>query len=366
MPDEYIVRKGDLLIGMDGNFRCCEWSGPDAGLNQRVCKIAPNPAVILPRFLLYGLNGYLDAIRSATSSVTVGHLSSRDIQRIPFPAPPLGEQARIVARLDRILGLLAPSQGRLSQARALLKRFRQAALVSACSGRLTSDWRAERGLDPEEPNWKTLKAADACSLVQSGSTPSADRFKKVGPIPFLKVYNIVNQKIDFESRSQFVETSTHNSQLRKSIVKPGDVLMNIVGPPLGKVALVPETFKEWNINQAIVLFRPKSDVLPAFLYYLLCSGIPYREILQETRGSAGQSNISLTQCREMMLAVPSVPEQREIVRRTAKMVAMADSLLSRIERTQVEVDGIRPALLAKALRGELCAQVCAHSPSASV
>ena len=34
----YIVRKGDVLIGMDGDFNVGEWKSEDALLNQRVCR----------------------------------------------------------------------------------------------------------------------------------------------------------------------------------------------------------------------------------------------------------------------------------------------------------------------------------------
>ena len=36
---DYIVQKGDFLIGMDGEFRCYEWAGGNALLNQRVCRL---------------------------------------------------------------------------------------------------------------------------------------------------------------------------------------------------------------------------------------------------------------------------------------------------------------------------------------
>jgi type I restriction enzyme S subunit len=98
-PEEYVIENGDLLIGMDGIFRCYEWTGGRAVLNQRVCKIVANEEYLLNKFLLFGLNGYLKAIEDATSSVTVGHLSSRDILKIPFPLPPLNEQRRIVPKL---------------------------------------------------------------------------------------------------------------------------------------------------------------------------------------------------------------------------------------------------------------------------
>src|SRR5439155_25104358 len=40
--ERYIVRSGSILVGMDGDFRCVEWRGPDALLNQRVCRLQIN------------------------------------------------------------------------------------------------------------------------------------------------------------------------------------------------------------------------------------------------------------------------------------------------------------------------------------
>src|SRR2546425_2055158 len=40
-PREYVVKNGDLLVGMDGNFGCYEWNGGEALLNQRMCKLIP-------------------------------------------------------------------------------------------------------------------------------------------------------------------------------------------------------------------------------------------------------------------------------------------------------------------------------------
>ncbi|HEV7743793.1 MAG TPA: restriction endonuclease subunit S [Pyrinomonadaceae bacterium] len=200
-----------------------------------------------------------------------------------------------------------------------------------------------------------MPAQDACEVVQSGSTPAKDRFRSDVGIPYLKIYNIVNQRIDFLHKKQYIDLETQKN-LKRSIVKPGDVLMNIVGPPLGKVALVPSTHPEWNINQALVLFRPKAFLSSQFLYYLLCSGLPYSEILNETRGSAGQSNISLSQCREMLLSLPEFEEQQEIVRRVQALFKTADALEARYIKAKAHVDKLTQSILAKAFRGELVAQ----------
>ena len=75
----FIVKAGDLLIGMDGEFGCYEWKGEPALLNQRVCRLQGFNGNLIPRFLLYGVNDYLNAIEDVTGFTTVKHLSSKQI-----------------------------------------------------------------------------------------------------------------------------------------------------------------------------------------------------------------------------------------------------------------------------------------------
>jgi restriction endonuclease S subunit len=94
--DRYLVRKGDILIGMDGEFRCYEWSGPVALLNQRVCRIQDfKLELVEPQFIFFTLNQYLEKIEQDTGYTTVKHISSGQILEISFPLPPLAEQKRI-------------------------------------------------------------------------------------------------------------------------------------------------------------------------------------------------------------------------------------------------------------------------------
>ena len=98
--DKYIVQSGDLLIGMDGEFRCYEWQGDAALLNQRVCRLQSFHADLNQRFLLYAINSELKKIEDVTGFTTVKHLSSNTIKQIELSIPPLAEQQRIVAKLD--------------------------------------------------------------------------------------------------------------------------------------------------------------------------------------------------------------------------------------------------------------------------
>jgi type I restriction enzyme S subunit len=99
--DRYIITKGDMLIGMDGEFNIAEWQGENALLNQRVCKITvSNPRLLNEKYLLYFLSIQLKLIEDKASFVTVKHLSVKDITNIQIPLPPLPIQKRIAEILD--------------------------------------------------------------------------------------------------------------------------------------------------------------------------------------------------------------------------------------------------------------------------
>ncbi len=99
----YIVRNGDYLVGMDGEFNLRRWRGGDALLNQRVLRIRNWRAQIDPEFIRLPLQFILNYLHIRTSQTTVKHLSAKQVNGIEVPLPPLAEQQRIVARVDDLL-----------------------------------------------------------------------------------------------------------------------------------------------------------------------------------------------------------------------------------------------------------------------
>ena len=187
--------------------------------------------------------------------------------------------------------------------------------------------------------------------VEAGKTPSKDAFADEG-IPYFKMYNLRNQAIDFDFQPQFIKPEVHYGQLGKSRIHPGDLIMNIVGPPLGKLAIVPDSFPEANTNQAAVVIHSLSSEVPiTWLFYYLSEMSEINSV--STRGSAGQVNISVNQSREMFVAIPPLAEQRRIVDALDKYLALVDG----IERDRADLDGLLAQLKSKvldlAVRGEV-------------
>jgi len=97
----YIIKNGDILIGMDGEFNTEKWRGGRALLNQRVCKIEADESKLNQDYLYYFLPKSLKKIENQTPSVTVKHLSVAKIKDIEIPLPRIFEQKRIAAILDK-------------------------------------------------------------------------------------------------------------------------------------------------------------------------------------------------------------------------------------------------------------------------
>lgn len=97
----YIIKNGDILIGMDGEFNIVRWIGKDALLNQRVCKLDITSEKLLPNFAYRTLVIILKRIEDKTPYVTVKHLSAKQLNSIQIPLPPLPTQRRIVSILEK-------------------------------------------------------------------------------------------------------------------------------------------------------------------------------------------------------------------------------------------------------------------------
>ena len=206
---------------------------------------------------------------------------------------------------------------------------------------------------------------DDIAYVASGSTPDKSAFVPDG-IPYIKMYNLKNQKIDFESHPQYIKEEVHNGKLQRSRTEVGDLIMNIVGPPLGKLAIIPPSLPQSNFNQAAVLIRPylHKGVLVKYLFYYLSEMSEINSI--STKGSAGQVNISLTQSQNMRIALPPIQEQQRIVSELDKYFAIVDDL----EWNKGELVDIikltKTKILDLAIRGKLVPQDPTDEPASEL
>lgn len=321
----------------------------ETATNQSVTGILPNENYD-SKLLFYQLMSLRSEILSKALGTAQPHINKGIVDNTLIKFPPLNEQKQISKKLDEIFGHLDLLNNRLDRIPELIRAFKEKVLTYAVTGKLTEEWRKHNKISKQ---WKTERADVCCEKVQNGGTPKKGVGFSSSGYPFLKVYNIVNQKIDFDYRPQFIDMNSHKHALRKSICLPGDVLMNIVGPPLCKVAIVSNEYPEWNINQAITLFRPKEYLSNKFLYYFFCEGSSVKAVMPETRGVVGQINISLSQCRDFSIPIPSIEEQNEIVKVVEKLFLLSEQVESYYKNLKKLIVGLPEATLEKAFSGNL-------------
>lgn len=163
-------------------------------------------------------------------------------------------------------------------------------------------------------SWQVASANDLCLKVTKGTTPPKSEISDSGEIPFIRVNNLsFNGKLNGDSDFIYVSEDAHNNFLARSIAYPGDILMNIVGPPLGKTALLGDMAKEYNLNQAVLIYRPNlQKISPNFLIDYLNSYISQQWLQSRSKKTSGQQNLTIELCKEMPVPVPPLPEQKKI------------------------------------------------------
>ena len=271
-----------------------------------------------------------------------------------------------------IRGKLVPQDPNDEPASVLLERIRAEKERLVKEGKIkkskaskTSDTPHYEQVPFEVPSsWVWCKLEDI-AYVASGSTPSKDSFVAHG-VPYIKMYNLRNQKIDFDYQPQYIKEEVHNGKLQRSRTEIGDLIMNIVGPPLGKLAIIPNSLPQANFNQAAVLIRPLQykEVLVKYLFYYLSEMTEINSI--STKGSAGQVNISLTQSQNMRIPSPPLAEQKRIVAEIERWFVLVDQIEQGKVDLQTTIKQAKSKILDLAIHGKLVPQDPSDEPASEL
>ena len=279
-PKKIEINDGDVLISWSASLGVYVWNGGKALLNQHIFKVKFDKVDIDKSYFVYAVRYKLNDMGKKTHGATMKHIVKRDFDATEIPYPPLKKQIEIAINLDKVLMVIKERKRELKLLDELIKaRFVE---LFECG------------------DHEIVKAADVCDFITKGTTPPTGEITEEyenGKIPFLKVYNLsFTGEMLFDENPQYILAETHNGKLARSKVYPNDVLMNIVGPPLGKFTLVTDEFEEWNINQAIAIFRAKERILPRFLLHALMQPKVLEPFIGQAVGIR-QQNLSLEQCR---------------------------------------------------------------------
>ena len=256
----------------------------------RLITMTPKSEVIDLDYLFYATQNY----KFEGSGTSIPQLTVPILKKYKFPLPEMSHQKAIAVKFEKLDQLISLRKQQLKKLDELVKaRF------------------VEMFGDDIYPK---VKVSSVCDFITKGTTPPNNLISEKyssDKVPYLKVYNLsFTGKLLFDTAPQYIPENIHNGVLARSKVYPNDVLMNIVGPPLGKFALVTDEFSEWNINQAIAIFRAKEKVNPKYLLFALMQPEVLKPFLRQAVGIR-QLNLSLAQCRDLEIPLPPLSLQSE-------------------------------------------------------
>lgn len=269
-----------------------------------------------------------------------------------------------------IHGKLVPQDPNDEPASVLLERIKAEKERLIKEGKIKRTKRSKAACDKPHYPYELPKGWEWCKLgdiayVASGSTPEKSSFVSEG-IPYIKMYNLRNQKIDFDYKPQYIKEEVHNGKLQRSRTEIGDLIMNIVGPPLGKLALIPKSLPQANFNQAAVLIRPylHKDIINIYLKAYLEEMSEINSI--STKGSAGQINISLTQSQNMRIPLPPLQEQIRIINELRVWLTSVQQIEDGRETLNLVMRQTKSKILDLAIHGKLVPQDPTDEPASEL
>lgn len=310
---------------------------------------------IFPDYAYYFLRNIRHVAEEMGTGTTFKEISGSSAKTLPFVLAPVAEQKIIAEKLDTLLAQVDSTKARLEQIPKILKRFRQAVLSMAISGKLTEEWRGNKSILFSE--WINSSIGELAQ-VATGKTPKRTEitYWENGSIPWLTSSSTGRAYVD--SAEQFI-TLAALKECTLKIFPSGTLLLAMYGE--GKTrGQVTELNISATCNQAcaaIICNKEKIDL--QFLKMRLM------ENYEETRKAAAggnQPNLNLNKVREIPVLVPPLTEQHEIVRRVEQLFAYADTIEKQVNNALARVNNLTQSILAKAFRGELTAQWRAEHP----
>jgi len=258
---------------------------------------------LLNAFLLYQLNRV--DYHPFVSGSTRLKLPQGPMRQIPLLVPPLDEQQRIVAEIEKQLTRLEAGVASLKRVQTALKRYRASVLKAACEGRLVPTEaelarRESRSYEPAttllartlqerrarfsrsgkyaEPSEPTVEASDPlpegwiwatfeqiAERVTVGFVGSMKHEYVDSGVPFLRSQNVRENRFDWEGL--LYVSSTFHETLSKSALRPGDLAVVRSGS-VGVTCVIPETLPDANCSDLVLIQRPLGFVPQYGAYYM--------------------------------------------------------------------------------------------------
>ncbi len=280
---------------------------------------------IYNRYLYHFLKNKTAYLNSLGRGATFKEISKSIVENIEIPLPSLEEQREIAAVLDKVSELIAKRRQQLDK----LDLLEKARFVEIFCNPI------------ENANWEFVNMADISTDMRTGPFGSALRhneFVETG-IFVLGIDNAVENRFTY-NRMRYI-TEEKYEQLKRYTVRPGDVIITIMGT-VGRSAVIPDNIpKAINTKHLACLTINRSKAQPMFV---CCAFQMHPEIRQQLTGQAKgaiMDGLNLTIIKKLSFKLPPLEIQNEFV----KFFGATEKTKTIIEESLMKLETIKKALM---------------------
>ena len=325
-------------------------------IGRGLCDVIPL-AGMNERFTLYLLRCFKDIFIKKATGTTFVAITGETVKNQVVPLPPLAEQDRIVAKIEKLLPLVdryAVAYEKLEQFNAKFPEdMKKSILQYAIQGKLVEQ-RAEEGtgeelyqqiqaerqrlvaekkIKKEKPlseisedeipfdipeSWKWVRLSDIID-VRDG-THDSPKYVPMG-IPLVTSKNLSNGTIDYGNVKYITQEDADKINAR-SMVDDDDILFAMIGS-IGNPVLVKKDREFCIKNMALFKKHANTDISMRYMYWFFFF-IQYK--LKKEASGGVQSFISLSRFREYLVPLPPFAEQKRIVAKIEEMLPLCERL----------------------------------------
>ncbi|MFP5845457.1 restriction endonuclease subunit S [Salmonella sp. 741265052_HSA] len=368
----YTISKNDLYISIAGTIGLIG-EIPEQLDNANLTENAAKLCFILgtdKKYLKHVLssNKTIEQFDDKTTSSGQPKLALFRIRDCEFPYAPINEQKIIAEKLDTLLAQVDSTKARLEQIPQILKRFRQAVLAAATSGKLTEEWRSKNINAPifsaNSDCLKNFRNAELPVIPESWQWLRFDQIAEIAsnlksPLDYPNATHIAPNHIETWTGKVFGYQTIFEDGVTsaKHEFYKGQIIYSKIRPYLCKVAIA--TF-DGLCSADMYPINSKIDTHFLFRWMLTTT---FTDWASNAESRTVLPKINQKDLSEIPVPTPPLLEQHEIVRRVEQLFAYADTIEKQVNSALTRVNSLTQSILAKAFRGELTAQWRAENPS---
>lgn len=312
-----ILPSGSILITCIGIIGKVAITDIECAFNQQINAIIPYMDKCNPQYVAYSIQYLKPQLQTIANAAVVPILNKSQFSDIEIPLPPLDEQRRIAAVLDKVSGLIAKRRAQLAKLDELVKvRF------------------VEMFGDPvSNPHqYPISQLSEYIEFLTSGSRGWSQYFSDDGEY-FITIKNVKNCSISLED-VQYIKPPD-NAEAVRTKVKDGDLLISITAD-LGRTGVVTKEIADHGayINQHLTCIRLNREKLnPLYVAYYMES--PAGKMQFNAKNQAGvKAGLNFNAINSLKLVVPPLEKQGlfvEFVSQTNKSKLTIQQSLDKLE-----------------------------------